>query len=154
MVLSKDATAGQQIFLHGKVIIVTGGGGGLGKKVAEGAAKLGAVIVIADRCVEAGETVTRSINGCSSSTFRRATFCEFDLSNMESCRELVHKTVETYGRVDGLVQCAAITLRNDWEGDNSKLADLMFKINTIGPMELMKECGLYMREQVRYGRRL
>mmetsp|Transcript_2606 Transcript_2606/g.4804 ORF Transcript_2606/g.4804 Transcript_2606/m.4804 type:complete len:304 (+) Transcript_2606:395-1306(+) len=153
VVFTRDTTAGQQITLQGKVIIVTGGGGGLGKKVAEGAANLGAAVVIADRVVEAGEKVVQSINGsdASASTFQRAIFCEFDLSDVESCAALVRKTVDTFGRVDGLVQCAAITLRNEWE-DIAKLADPMFKINTIGPMELMKECGRSMREMVRHRR--
>jgi len=123
VVFTRDTTAGQQITLQGKVIIVTGGGGGLGKKVAEGAANLGAAVVIADRVVEAGEKVVQSINGsdASASTFQRAIFCEFDLSDVESCAALVRKTVDTFGRVDGLVQCAAITLRNEWE-DIAKLA--------------------------------
>src|SRR5215813_14130015 len=85
--------------LSGRVIVVTGGGTGLGRRIAEGAARLGARLCLASRDIghlaAAGDAI-RAAGG-------EALEIETDVRDYRKVRALVAKTVRAYGRVDALV---------------------------------------------------
>jgi NAD(P)-dependent dehydrogenase (short-subunit alcohol dehydrogenase family) len=82
-----------------KVVIVTGAAGGIGEVYARRLADEGARVVVADVADEPGEKVAADIDG---------TYLHCDVSDPESAQDLATATVETHGRVDGLVNNAAI----------------------------------------------
>lgn len=91
--------------LKDKVTIVTGAAMGMGQATAELFAKNGAKVVIADFNEEGGQKVADAIQADGG----EATFIKVDVSNEEEVKNLVEKTVEKYGRLDGAVNNAALT---------------------------------------------
>jgi len=88
--------------LEGRVAIVTGAGGGIGKGIALRLAQEGAAIVVACRR-DSGETV-KAIEEMGG----KALFVSTDVTNEEAVKNLVSKTVETFGRLDILVNNAGV----------------------------------------------
>src|SRR6267378_4335489 len=85
--------------LEGRVAIVTGGGHGIGKAYARRLAEDGAKIVIAELDGAAGERVAAELGGLAVRT---------DVSDEKSANEMARRTVERFGRIDVLVNNAAI----------------------------------------------
>jgi NAD(P)-dependent dehydrogenase (short-subunit alcohol dehydrogenase family) len=80
----------------GKVAIVTGAGGGIGRASALQFARAGAAVVVADVNVVGGkETVVMAQSGGG-----RATFVHTDVSDSDSVQEMVARTIDEYGRLD------------------------------------------------------
>lgn len=92
--------------LAGKVAIVTGGGSGIGRATALLFAQEGARVVVADYAPEGGQETVRMIQQHGG----EALFVESDVSNAEDMRRLVQTTVDAYGRIDILVNNAAVTI--------------------------------------------
>lgn len=92
--------------LAGKVAIVTGGGSGIGRATALLFAQEGARVVVADYAPEGGQETVRMIQQRGG----EALFVESDVSNAEDMQRLVQTTVDTYGRIDILVNNAAVTI--------------------------------------------
>jgi NAD(P)-dependent dehydrogenase (short-subunit alcohol dehydrogenase family) len=91
--------------LDGKVAVITGAGGGIGREAAILFSDEGASVVVADVGREAGE---RTAAAC-----REATFIEVDVSNAESVRALYAKSAERYGGIDILYNNAGIMPPDD-----------------------------------------
>ncbi len=91
--------------LAGRVVLVTGGGTGIGRSVAEAAADAGADIAIAwlDSSDEAAK-VLASIQ----SSGRQARGWQVDVTDRAQNRKLVEEVVACFGRIDGLVNNAGI----------------------------------------------
>src|SRR5438045_4605899 len=85
--------------LEGRVAIVTGGGHGIGKAYARRLAEEGAKIVIAELDGPAGERVAAEQGGLAVQT---------DVADEKSASEMARRTVEHFGRIDILVNNAAI----------------------------------------------
>ena len=81
----------------GRCAIVTGGASGIGKAIAEALSNEGHRVVIADVQEEEGRIVAERIKGY---------FNKVDLSDRESCKYLVEKTVEEFGGVEILINNA------------------------------------------------
>ena len=88
--------------LNEKVIIVTGGSSGIGEACSRHLALLGARVVIASNQQEGGEALERALRAAG----HEVRFVFTDVANEESVQALVRRTVELYGRVDG-VHCNA-----------------------------------------------
>ena len=94
--------------LQGKVAIVTGGNGGLGKGMARGLAGMGANIVIAAR----NEAKTaQAVKELKAEFGVKAIGIKTDVLNQESVHQMAAKTLETYGRIDILVNNAGMNIR-------------------------------------------
>lgn len=87
----------------GKVAIVTGGGRGIGRAVALGLAECGAKLVLASRTQAELDQVAGEIKEKGSEAVAVAT----DLMKSESIDALVDTAIQTYGRVDILINNAA-----------------------------------------------
>ena len=91
--------------LDGKVAVITGAAGGIGRAAAVLFSDEGASIVVADVAGSAGAEAAREC--------RQATFIEVDVSDQNSVRALYAKAVETYGGVDILYNNAGIMPPDD-----------------------------------------
>ena len=90
--------------LDGKVAVITGGNSGIGACAAHLFAKEGAKVVISARRVEQLEAVAAKIKEAGGEAL--AVPC--DISNKEQCKDVIAKTVETFGTIDILVNNAAL----------------------------------------------
>ena len=91
--------------LQGKVAIVTGAGSGIGRAIAHGFAAEGARVVAADIRLEAAQE-TRATGPPAGSTVA----LQADVSRAADAQRMVAAAVERFGRLDVLVNNAAIQL--------------------------------------------
>jgi NAD(P)-dependent dehydrogenase (short-subunit alcohol dehydrogenase family) len=125
--------------LTGKVVVVTGSTQGLGAAIARRAAALGAAgVVVCGRDRERGEAVRDGL-GCD------ALFVAADLADEHDCRAVVCKCDERFGRVDGLVNAAGLSMRGTLDDTSAELWDHLFAINARAPFLLMQEAARVMR---------
>ncbi|CAI7988939.1 3-oxoacyl-[acyl-carrier-protein] reductase FabG [Geodia barretti] len=87
--------------LQGKVVIVTGGGHGIGTAYCEGFTKSGSRVVVADIDGEAAEKVAGDLAKLSEAGSMAV---HVDVSDEESTKQMVAKTIERFGRVDVLIK--------------------------------------------------
>jgi L-fucose dehydrogenase len=85
--------------LKDKVILITGGAKGIGAAIARGCAREGAIPVIVDRDVAAGEAIQSELRN-NGAVFG---FIHAELTIPESCAQIVQDTIRTFGRIDALV---------------------------------------------------
>jgi 3-oxoacyl-[acyl-carrier protein] reductase len=90
--------------LDGKVVVVTGGGHGIGRAYCLGIAREGGMAVVADIDGTAAEGVAKAIADSGG----KALWVKVDVANFASCQEMAKKTLDVYGKIDGLVNNAAI----------------------------------------------
>jgi NAD(P)-dependent dehydrogenase (short-subunit alcohol dehydrogenase family) len=88
--------------LKDKVAIVTGAARGLGRAYAEALAKEGAAVVVGD-VRDCAETLA-AIQGAGG----RATSVTLDVASLDSCKAMAATAVKEYGKVDVLVNNAAL----------------------------------------------
>lgn len=94
--------------LQGKVAIVTGGNGGIGKGIARGFASVGANIAIAARNQAKTAETVREIKGEFSV---RVLGVQVDVRQEEQIQVMVRQVVDTFGRIDILVNNAGMNIR-------------------------------------------
>jgi peroxisomal 2,4-dienoyl-CoA reductase len=96
-----------QIFAEGilreKVVLVTGGGTGIGRSIALLMATYGADVILASRTLETLQVVAREVEARG----RRALCIQTDIRQREQVDTMVQMAVESYGRIDVLVNNAA-----------------------------------------------
>jgi 2-deoxy-D-gluconate 3-dehydrogenase len=98
--------------LHGKVAIVTGGNGGLGRGMAQGLASAGANIVIAAR--DQGKTATTAAE-LRASYRVQVLEVRVDVCQDADVQTMVAQTLNTFGRIDILVNNAGTNIRKPAE---------------------------------------
>jgi len=101
-----DRTIGEKIEFEGQVAVVTGGAQGIGRRVAETFAALGADVVIADVAVDDAEETAREIAGAHDAAVEAV---ETDVTDYEDALDLVETTVDEFGSLDVLVNNAGLT---------------------------------------------
>jgi NAD(P)-dependent dehydrogenase (short-subunit alcohol dehydrogenase family) len=127
--------------LSAKVAIITGSTGGMGAGIASRMAAEGASVVISGRRVGEGQQVVESIRTAGGS----AVFIKADVSIEADCINLVKATVEHFGRVDVLVNNAAITPNEPPGTQSVEMWDEIFAVNTRGPFICSREVIPVMR---------
>ena len=100
--------------LKGKVAIITGAGRGLGRAIARQFVEEGATVVIAEQDAESGRCVQSELQ-CAGAT---AVFVKTDVSSRPDVERLVDETVRRFGRIDILVNNAAVL------GENGHFLDI------------------------------
>ena len=130
--------------LSGKIAIVTGGTQGLGEAIARLFSERGAAgIVICGRNRERGERVASDISSAGCPTV----FVEADLAKVADCRKVVATADERFGRVDVLVNAAALTDRGDIFDTTEQRFNEIFDVNVRGPFFLIQESVRIMRRE-------
>jgi 3-oxoacyl-[acyl-carrier protein] reductase len=94
---------GDQLRLENKVVIITGGGSGIGRETALLFSREGAKVIVADLCTEAGEKVAAELNELGEGFYFKVDVCD-----RADLKQLVAKVLETYGRIDVLINNAGI----------------------------------------------
>lgn len=89
----------------GKVALVTGASRGVGRRLTVRMAEAGASVAFAARRVEAISALEAELRSAGHDVLG----VPADVGRFESCRDLVQATLDRWGRVDVLVNCAGIS---------------------------------------------
>src|SRR5215216_71531 len=92
--------------LEGKVAFLTGGGAGIAKATAKAFVREGAKVALAEIDAEAGTRAQREIGG-------DALFIHTDVTNDQSVARAIQATVERFGTLHVLFNCAGGSLQED-----------------------------------------
>lgn len=113
--------------LQGKVAIVTGGGRGIGRAYTERFLREGASVVVADVDEDNAKKTVDELRALGSLEFVRC-----DVSDATSTEECAQAAVDTYGRIDVLINNAA--LYGDWDMADQSFEYLkrVFEVNLHG----------------------
>jgi len=126
--------------LAGKVAIVTGGAGGIGRASCETLAAEGAKVVVADVDVDAGNEVADRIGDA-------AAFMQTDVSDLGQMQAVVEFAVEKFGRLDIMFNNAGIGspltrfLHDEFE-DFSRIMN----VNLFGVIAGAQSAARYMKD--------
>jgi 3-oxoacyl-[acyl-carrier protein] reductase len=121
--------------MAGRTVIVTGGAVGIGKVYSRALGEVGANVVIADIEADAGEVLAAEIEAAGNDTGGHAIFVETDVSDNAACQALAKAAVDHFGRIDGLVNNAAlyakIPKRKDWTTIPEDEWDRLMSVNQV-----------------------
>ncbi|MGG5254300.1 SDR family oxidoreductase [Neobacillus sp. SM06] len=129
--------------LKGKVAVVTGGGRGLGKQIAEGFAEAGANVVVCSRRVEACEQVSESLKKLGVDSL--ALKC--DVSNPEDVKQVVEQIIAKFGRIDILVNNSGASWGAPVEEMPLEAWQKVINTNVTGTFLMSQAVGKVMLEQ-------
>lgn len=123
----------QQFNLNGKVAIITGSSKGIGKAIAKGLAEKGASVVVSSRNQEACDAVVAEFDKDGLQAIGIA--CH--IGKEEQRQNLVSKTIEAFGRIDILVNNAAINpVFGPIENVDPEIFDKIMDVNVKAPWAL------------------
>ena len=113
--------------LNGKIAVVTGAGSGIGRGISEMFAKEGAKVVAVDYNVEEGQKTLDTIKKGGG----QGIFVECNVRNKDDIKKLVKQTIDTYGDITTLVNCAGILVHKPYlehtDEDYQKVGETNFR---------------------------
>lgn len=123
----------EQFNLEGKVAVITGSSKGIGKAIAKGLAENGAQVVISSRSQEScNEVVTEFKN-----ENLKVTGIACHIGKEDQRKNLIDKTMEVFGRIDILVNNAAINpVFGPIEDVTPEIFDKIMDVNVKAPWAL------------------
>ena len=128
----------------GKVAVITGGTQGLGEAVARLFAERGvAGLVICGRNARRGKEIAAELINAGVKT----RYVQADLGHLEDCRKVIAEADKVFGRVDVLVNVAAVTDRGSILSTSPDLFDRIFAVNLRAPFFLMQDAAKIMRRE-------
>jgi len=132
-----------------KIALVTGASRGIGRAIAVGMAKRGFDVAINDieRQKDALEEVAAEIEAAG----RRVLSVYADVSRKADVEAMVLKTIDTFGRIDAVVNNAGILIASDVEHLKEEHWDSVLDVNAKGTFLVVQAILPHMKKQ-KYGR--
>jgi len=118
--------------LQHKVIIITGSTTGIGKAIAKTCAAEGAQIIIHGLEEDWGEQV------CAEIGKEKSVLHIEDISRDGAADRLVTLALESFGKLDGIVNNAAIVASSDIHSTSPDFFRRIFEVNTLAPFRLIQ----------------
>lgn len=130
--------------LERKTIIITGGAGAIGAATGHVLAAHGANIVIADLNGEGAKATAEHIE---KETGKKCIGLRSDATNEADLDTLVKTTVDTFGKISGLVNNVGWGASTPiWGSDTEKMVK-SYVLNTVGAYNLTKRCMPYLEKE-------
>lgn len=126
--------------LTGKVSIVTGGGRGIGKAIAETLAEAGSLVAVFDVVEEDLESTRAEFTGKG---FKVETF-KVDVTKYEEVEKAVNEVADKFDRIDVVVNNAGITRDNLLLAMTDEQWDPVIAVNLKGTFNVMRAAGRQM----------
>jgi short-subunit dehydrogenase len=129
--------------LRDKVVVVTGASGGIGREAALLFSREGSSVVIAARRQELLAELLNELPGGSGKHMS----CPTDISKDKEVKRLVSETVERYGRIDILINNAAVSYVGRVRDMDLEKAESAFDINLLGTIRVTRHVLPHMIER-------
>lgn len=134
--------AASAMSLAGKIAVVTGGSQGLGEAIARLFAERGAAgLVVCGRNATNGERVAADISARGCPTH----FVKADLAQVAQCRAVIAEADRRFGRLDVLVNAAALTDRGNIFDTTEERYNEIMDVNVRAPFFLIQEAVKIMK---------
>lgn len=154
--VSVPASVRAQFDMAGRIVVITGGAGFLGRQFAEALCELGGTCVLFDISEDALNTAQEDVDA------RFSGLCHIrrvDITDKRSIDAAVASVVEEFGRIDVLINSAALTKAGmedeadkffeDFETYSRELWDAGLTVNLTGTMLMCQAVGPHMVKQKR-----
>ncbi len=125
----------------GKVVLITGAGGGIGAATARRFAAAGAHLVLTDIRLDSLERVQHELSGASVLAFA------VDLTQEAIVSDLLRQTMERFGRVDVAVNTAGLLRKTPLEQITKSEWDRVMDVNLGSTFLIAQACLAPMKEQ-------
>lgn len=138
--------------LEGKVVVVTGAGGGIGRNIALMAAAEGAAVVVNDlgatlkgigQTVTAAQTVVEEIKAAGGNAIADGG----SVTEPDAARAMVEAAVKEFGRIDAVVNNAGILRDGYFHKMSYEDFDAVVKVHLYGAFNTSRAAADYFREQ-------
>ena len=130
--------------MEGKVLFITGAARGIGYDIAKAFLQAGANVVLSDISQEALDEAVKSLGD-------KAQSIVCDVTKEEDIERAIHFTVETFGRIDFLVNNAGMQHVSFIEDFPTEKFELLVRIMLTAPFVAMKYAIPHMKKQ-QFGR--
>jgi NAD(P)-dependent dehydrogenase (short-subunit alcohol dehydrogenase family) len=129
--------------LTGKVALVVGGHGGIGKAIALGLADAGADVVVASRSVEPLKAAAKEIQAKG----RKSLAVSVDIVDIKSVSEMIDTVTSTFPRIDILINAAGLAIRKPAETFPIEEFNQVMDVNVTGTFTVCQAVGKIMIQQ-------
>jgi 3-oxoacyl-[acyl-carrier protein] reductase len=129
--------------LQDKVAIITGAGQGIGRAYAHRFAREGAAVVVAEINEEIGRRTEQELRA----TGAKVLFHKTDVSSEESTKELAATVAKQFGRIDILLNNAAIFYGLDTQNSSLAYFNRVLSVNLTGVWLCARAVEPYMKRQ-------
>src|SRR5699024_7363704 len=128
--------------VDGKVAIITGGAGGIGKGIATAFVKEGAKVAIVDLNEELGQKTVEALQRYE----KDCLFIAANLAEHEKLPNINEKVIDQFGRLDILVNNAHASKNMPFEETTKDLLELSFNTGFYPTFYLMQAALPYLKE--------
>ena len=132
------------MLLEGTTMVVSGVGPGLGREIAAVAVREGASVMMGARREENLEAIGKELDPSG----ERVAWHRTDISDPAACAALVDAAVEHFGRLDSLVNCAALdTVFGGLEDADFDAWRQTFDVNVFGTLRVCEAAIPHLKER-------
>lgn len=123
----------------GNTILITGGGSGIGRGLAEAFHRLGNQVIIAGRGSKRLEETTKANPGMKA--------LSVDMTDAESIRTLAAQATAEFPVLNAVIHCAGVMMPEDLLGADNSAVEVTVNTNLLGPMRLTEALLPTLRKQ-------
>ena len=117
--------------LEGRVVVVTGSTTGIGKAIAKRCVAENGRVLVHGRDADRGHALANELG-------EQAVFHQDELTDPASAGRIVEAALESFGRIDAIVNNAAWVVRSDLESTDVEMFDRIMAINVRAPLLLIQ----------------
>jgi len=129
-----------QMLLRDKVVLITGSTTGIGEASARLAVANGAKVMLHGLEDDLAQSVQRDLGDA-------AHYIIADVGEPANCERIVQATVDHFGRIDALVNNAAVVTRSDLNSTDAAMFDHIIGINLRAPILIIREAVTAFKRQ-------
>lgn len=133
-----------ELDFEAQTAIVTGGGSGIGRAVAQALSNRGANLILSDIDLDAAEAVAQSLPG-------RAMAIQTDVAKPEDADRLIQHAIQHFGAIDILVHSAGVGLECEFLKTSDETWRRLIDIDLSGTFYVNRSAGRHMKAEG-YGR--